>query len=189
MQFFGARANLAKCLLYAINGGVDEKTKDQVAPRFERVSGDILDYDDVLNKFNQMTDWLAGLYVNTLNVIHHMHDRYYYEAAQMALLDTDLQRTFATGIAGFSHVVDSLSAIKYAKVHVIRDSDGIVTDFKTEGDFPALRQRRRPRGRYRAYGFKVIYRQDKPPRHLQKFSAHNVHTYDNLKCRIRKGNR
>lgn len=136
MQFFGARANLAKCLLYAINGGIDERTKEQVAPRFERVKGDVLDYDDVLNKFDQMMDWLAGLYVSTLNVIHHMHDRYYYEAAQMALLDTDLQRTFATGIAGFSHVVDSLSAIKYAKVSVIRDENGIVIGYDTQGDFP-----------------------------------------------------
>ena len=136
MQFFGARANLAKCLLYAINGGIDEKTKQQVAPCFERITADILEYDDVLEKFEQMMDWLAGLYVNTLNVIHYMHDRYYYEAAQMALLDTDLQRTFATGIAGFSHVVDSLCAIKYASVNVIRDEDGIAVDYDIHGDFP-----------------------------------------------------
>ena len=136
IQFFGARANLAKCLLYAINGGVDEKTKQQVAPYYERVTSDVLDYDEVFEKFEQMMDWLARLYVSTLNVIHYMHDRYYYESAQMALIDTKLERTFATGIAGFSHVVDSLSAIKYAKVTPIRDDDGIVIDYKTEGDFP-----------------------------------------------------
>lgn len=136
IQFFGARANLAKCLLYAINGGVDEKTKQQVAPFYERVTGDVLDYDEVFEKFEQMMDWLARLYVSTLNVIHYMHDRYYYESAQMALIDTKLERTFATGIAGFSHVVDSLSAIKYAKVTAVRDDDGIVTDYNIEGEFP-----------------------------------------------------
>ncbi len=136
IQFFGARANLAKCLLYAINGGVDEKTKQQVAPYYERITTDCLEYDEVFEKFEQMMDWLARLYVSTLNVIHHMHDRYYYESAQMALIDTKLERTFATGIAGFSHVVDSLSAIKYAKVYPIRDDDGIAVEYKIEGDFP-----------------------------------------------------
>ncbi len=136
MQFFGARANLAKCLLYAINGGVDEKTKVQVGPEFPRVKGDVLDYDEVMKRYDAMMGWLAGLYVHTLNLIHFMHDRYYYEAAEMALIDTNVRRTFATGIAGFSHAVDSLCAIKYAKVTPIRDADGIVIDYKVEGDFP-----------------------------------------------------
>ena len=136
MQFFGARANLAKCLLYAINGGVDEKTKTQVAPEYRPITSEYLDYDEVMRSYDQMMDWLADIYVNTLNLIQYMHDKYYYEAAQMALIDTDLKRTFATGIAGFSHVVDSLSAIKYAKVKTVRDEDGIVVDYETEGDFP-----------------------------------------------------
>ena len=136
MQFFGARANLAKCLLYAINGGVDEKSGDQIGPEYRGVVGDVLEYQDVVTKFDRMMDWLAGLYVNTLNLIQYMHDKYYYEAEEMALIDTDVRRTFATGIAGFSHVVDSLSAIKYAKVTAIRNEAGIVIDYKTEGDFP-----------------------------------------------------
>ena len=136
IQFFGARANLAKCLLYAINGGVDEKTKMQVGPEYTPITSEYLDYDEVIKKYDTMMDWLAHLYVGTLNMIHYMHDKYYYEAAEMALIDTDVRRTFATGIAGFSHVVDSLSAIKYAKVKVIRDEDGIAVDFETEGDFP-----------------------------------------------------
>ena len=136
MQFFGARANLAKCLLYAINGGVDEKSGDQIGPEYRGVAGDVLEYQDVVTKFDRMMDWLAGLYVNTLNLIQYMHDKYYYEAEEMALIDTDVRRTFATGIAGFSHVVDSLSAIKYAKVTAIRNEAGIVIDYKTEGDFP-----------------------------------------------------
>ena len=136
MQFFGARANLAKCLLYALNGGVDAKTKVQVGPQYPKVTSEYLDYDEVMEKYDKMMDWLAKVYVKTLNVIHYMHDKYYYEAAEMALIDTDVRRTFATGIAGFSHVVDSLSAIKYAKVKAIRDEDGIVQDFETTGDFP-----------------------------------------------------
>ena len=138
MQFFGARANLAKCLLYAINGGVDMKSKVQVGPAYKPVTSDVLEYDEVVAKFDKMMDWLADLYVNTLNLIQYMHDKYYYEAAEMALIDTDVKRTFATGIAGFSHVVDSLSAIKYAKVTVSeRDPEtGIAMAFKTEGDFP-----------------------------------------------------
>ncbi len=136
MQFFGARANLAKCLLYAINGGKDEMLKTQVGPELAPITSEYLDYDEVVHKFDLMMDWLAKLYVNVLNAIHYMHDKYYYEAAEMALIDTDVRRTFATGIAGFSHVVDSLSAIKYAKVKAIRDEDGIVTDFEIEGDFP-----------------------------------------------------
>ena len=136
MQFFGARANLAKCLLYAINGGVDAKTKVQVGPKYIPITSEYLDYDEVMAKFDDMMSWLASIYVHTLNLIHYMDDKYYYEAAEMALIDTDVRRTFATGIAGFSHVVDSLCAIKYAKVKTIRDEDGIVTDFETTGDFP-----------------------------------------------------
>jgi formate C-acetyltransferase len=136
MQFFGARANLAKCLTYAINGGVDEKTFEQVGPKYRPITSEYLDYDEVMEKFDDMMEWLAGLYVNTLNLIQYMHDKYYYEAAEMALIDTDLRRTFATGIAGFSHVVDSLSAIKYAKVKTVRNEEGYVVDYETEGEFP-----------------------------------------------------
>ena len=136
MQFFGARANLAKCLLYAINGGVDAKTFEQVGPKYRPITAEYLDYDEVIEAYDRMMDWLAGLYVNVLNLIQFMHDKYYYEAAEMALIDTDVRRTFATGIAGFSHVVDSLSAIKYAKVKTIRNEDGVVVDYETEGDFP-----------------------------------------------------
>lgn len=136
MQFFGARANLAKCMLYAINGGVDEKSGVQVGPEYRAITSDYLDYDEVMHRFDIMMDWLAGLYVNVLNLIQYMHDKYYYEAAEMALIDTDVRRTFATGIAGFSHVVDSLSAIKYAKVKVVRNEQGLAVDYITEGDFP-----------------------------------------------------
>ncbi|MEE3393887.1 MAG: formate C-acetyltransferase, partial [Lachnospiraceae bacterium] len=142
MQFFGARANLAKCLLYAINGGKDEKFLDkdgkhmQVGPELAPITSEYLDYDEVVRKYDIMMDWLADLYVNILNLIQYMHDKYYYEAAEMALIDTNVRRTFATGIAGFSHVVDSLSAIKYAKVKTVRDESGLVTDYKIEGDFP-----------------------------------------------------
>ena len=142
MQFFGARANLAKCLLYAINGGKDEKFLDkqgnhmQVGPEFAPITSEYLDYKEVMHKYDLMLDWLAGLYVNILNLIQYMHDKYYYEAAEMALIDTNVRRTFATGIAGFSHVVDSLSAIKYAKVKTVRDESGLVVDYKIEGDFP-----------------------------------------------------
>ncbi|MST82338.1 formate C-acetyltransferase [Bilifractor porci] len=142
MQFFGARANLAKCLLYAINGGKDEKFKDkdgspmQVGPEYAPITSEYLDYTEVMHKYDLMMDWLAGLYVNILNLIQYMHDKYYYEAAEMALIDTDVRRTFATGIAGFSHVVDSLSAIKYARVKTVRDVSGLVTDYQIEGDFP-----------------------------------------------------
>ncbi len=136
MQFFGARANLAKCLLYAINGGIDEKSKQQVGPEYRPITSEYLDYDEVMAKYDRMMDWLAGIYVNVLNLIQYMHDKYYYEAAEMALIDTDVRRTFATGIAGFSHVVDSLSAIKYARVKTVRDEDGLVTDYVVEGDFP-----------------------------------------------------
>ncbi len=136
MQFFGARANLAKCLLYAINGGVDEKTGDQVGPKYRPITSEYLDYDEVMERYDDMMEWLACLYVNTLNLIQYMHDKYYYEAAELALMDTELERTFATGIAGFSHVIDSLSAIKYAKVKVIRDENGLAKDYEIEGDFP-----------------------------------------------------
>lgn len=136
MQFFGARANLAKALLYAINGGVDEKTKEQVSPPFRPINSEVLDYQEVMEKYDVMLDWLAGIYVNVLNLIQYMHDKYFYEAAEMSLIDTDVRRTFATGIAGFSHVVDSLSAIKYATVKPIRDENGVAVDFETIGDFP-----------------------------------------------------
>ena len=136
MQFFGARANLAKCLLYAINGGVDEKSGEQVGPNYAPITSEYLDYDEVMAKYDKMMDWLVDIYVNTLNLIQYMHDKYYYEAAELALMDTDLKRTFATGIAGFSHVIDSLSAIKYAKVKVVRDENGLAKDFEAEGDFP-----------------------------------------------------
>ena len=136
MQFFGARANLAKCLLYAINGGVDEKNRVQVGPAYAPITSEYLDYDEVMQKYDVMMEWLAGLYVNVLNLIQYMHDKYYYEAAELALIDTDVRRTFATGIAGFSHVVDSLSAIKYAKVKTVRDETGLVVDYEIEGDFP-----------------------------------------------------
>ena len=136
IQFFGARANLAKCLIYALNGGVDIKTKEQIGPEYIPVTSEYLDYDEVIHKFDAMMDWLVELYVNILNLIHYMHDKYYYEAAEMALIDTDVRRTFATGIAGFSHVVDSLCAIKYAKVKVIRDEDNLIVDYDVQGDFP-----------------------------------------------------
>ncbi len=136
MQFFGARANLAKCLLYAINGGRDEKSRDQVGPKYQPITSEYLDYDEVMEKYDGMMDWLADIYVNILNLIQYMHDKYYYEATQLSLIDTDVRRTFATGIAGFSHVVDSLSAIKYARVKTIRDEEGLVTDYEIEGDFP-----------------------------------------------------
>jgi len=136
MQFFGARANLAKCLTYAISGGVDHKTREQCGPALRPIEGDVVTYEEFMPKFMDMMEWLADIYVNTLNLIHYMHDKYFYEAAEMALIDTDVRRTFATGIAGFSHVVDSISAIKYAKVHVIRDETGFAKDYKTEGDFP-----------------------------------------------------
>ncbi len=136
MQFFGARANLAKCLTYAISGGVDSKTREQCGPALPPIKGDVVTYDEFMPRFDQMMDWLCGVYVNTLNLIHYMHDKYFYEAAELALIDTDVRRTFATGIAGFSHVVDSISAIKYAKVNIIRDETGFPLEFKTEGDFP-----------------------------------------------------
>ena len=136
MQFFGARANLAKCLLYAINGGMDEMTKVQVSPKFEPITSEYLDYDEVMKKYDNMMEWLANLYVNTLNVIHYMHDKYSYEALEMSLHDNEIRRFFATGIAGFSCAVDSLSAIKYAKVKTIRDESGLVVDYAIEGDYP-----------------------------------------------------
>ncbi len=136
MQFFGARANLAKCLTYAVSGGVDSKSREQCGPAYRPIEGDVLTYEEFMPRFEDMMDWLAGVYVKTLNLIHYMHDKYFYEAAEMALIDTDVRRTFATGIAGFSHVVDSISAIKYAKVNIIRDETGFPFEFETEGDFP-----------------------------------------------------
>ena len=136
MQFFGARANLAKCLLYAINGGVDEISGKQVGPKYRPITSEYLDYDEVWDKYKDMMKWLASVYVNALNIIHYMHDKYCYERMQMALHDKQVRRWFATGIAGFSVVADSLSAIKYAKVKPIRDENGITVDFEIEGDFP-----------------------------------------------------
>lgn len=136
MQFFGARANLAKTLLYAINGGVDEKTKDQVAPKYQPITSEYLDYDEVMEKYDVLLEWIAGLYLNTLNIIHFMHDKYSYERIEMALHDSDIMRTMATGIAGFSVAADSLSAIKHAKVKTIRDENGLVVDYEIEGDYP-----------------------------------------------------
>ena len=136
MQFFGARANLAKCLTYAISGGIDYKTREQCGPAYRPIEGDIVTYEEFMPKFIDMMEWLADIYVNTLNLIHYMHDKYFYEAAELALIDTDVRRTFATGIAGFSHVVDSISAIKYAKVKIVRDETGFPIDFETEGEFP-----------------------------------------------------
>ena len=136
MQFFGARANLAKCLTYAISGGVDSKTREQCGPAYRPIEGDVLTYEEFMPRFMDMMEWLAAVYVKTLNLIHYMHDKYFYEAAEMALIDTDVRRTFATGIAGFSHVVDSISAIKYAKVNIIRDETGFPLEFETEGEFP-----------------------------------------------------
>lgn len=136
MQFFGARANLAKCLTYAISGGIDHKTREQCGPALRPIEGDIVTYEEFMPKFMDMMEWLAGIYVNTLNLIHYMHDKYFYEAAELALIDTDVRRTFATGIAGFSHVVDSICAIKYAKVKIVRDETGFPLDFETEGEFP-----------------------------------------------------
>ena len=158
MQFFGARANLAKCLLYAINGGVDERLKIQVGPKYRPVEGDYLDYDDVMSKYDDMMEWLAGLYVNTLNVIHYMHDKYSYEKLQMALHDREVKRYFATGIAGLSVVADSLSAIKYAKVKAIRDNeDGIVVDYEVEGDYPKYGNNDDPRRRDRSQSGTYLY--------------------------------
>ena len=136
MQFFGARANLAKCLLYAINGGVDEVSKKQVGPKYRPITSEYLEFDEVMDRYQDMMKWLAGVYVNTLNIIHYMHDKYCYESLQMALHDKEVTRWFATGIAGLSVVADSLSAIKYAKVKTIRDENGIVVDYEVEGDFP-----------------------------------------------------
>ena len=136
MQFFGARANLAKCLLYAINGGVDEISKVQVGPKYQPITSEYLEYDQVMERYHDMMRWLAGVYVNTLNIIHYMHDKYSYERIQMALHDKEVTRWFATGIAGLSVVADSLSAIKYAKVKAVRDAEGIAVDFETEGEYP-----------------------------------------------------
>jgi formate C-acetyltransferase len=136
MQFFGARANMAKTLLYAINGGVDAKTREQCGPKFRPITSEYLTWEELEPRFRDMLDWLADIYVNTLNLIHYMHDKYFYEAAELALIDTDVRRTFATGIAGFSHVIDSICAVKYAKVKIIRDETGFNVDYKVEGDFP-----------------------------------------------------
>ncbi len=171
MQFFGARANLLKALLYAINGGMDEKLKTQVGPCYAPITTDELTWDIVKPAYLRMLDWLAGLYVNVLNLIHYMHDKYYYEAAEMALIDTHVKRSFATGIAGFSHCVDSISALKYAKVTAIRDESGMVYDYKTEGEFPQVGQRRRPCGRHRQVAAEDLHRHGEEASHLPRFAA------------------
>ncbi len=187
MQFFGARANLAKCLLYAINGGKDEIIKDkagnpmQVSPVFAAVEGDgKLDFNDVKQKFEQMMDWLAGLYVNVLNLIHYMHDKYSYEALEMALHDTQVRRFFATGVAGLSCAADSLSAIKYASVYPVRNADGIVTDFKIEGDYPKYGNNDDSLAR------KDIYEQNQEPLYLPRKRAYYVHSDHNEQRRLRQ---
>ena len=189
MQFFGARANLAKCLLYAINGGRDEKTGEQVGPKFRPVEGDYLDYDDVVSKFRDMMQWLAEVYVNALNIIHYMHDKYCYERLQMALHDEHVHRWFATGIAGLSVVADSLSAIKYAKVKVIRDETGLVTDYEVEGEFPKygndddrVDQHRPRRGR----GLHEVRPRD---RHLPQLRPDDLDPHDHLERRLRQRHR
>ena len=186
MQFFGARANLAKCLLYAMNGGKDVKTKVQVGPEYPRITSEYLDYDEVIARFDKMMDWLAKVYVRTLNVIHYMHDKYYYEAAEMALIDTDVRRTFATGIAGFSHVVDSLSAIKYARVKPIRDEDGLCVDFETEGDFPRYGNDDDQMRTSSQYGFlKPLWTSCRHCHTYQKFRADDLDPYHHFKRCIR----
>ena len=184
MQFFGARANLAKCLLYAINGGVDVKSREQVGPELRPITSEYLDYDEVMHKYDQMMDWLAGLYVNTLNVIQYMHDKYYYEAAEMALLDTHVRRTFATGIAGFSHVVDSLSAIKYAKVKTVRDETGIVVDYITEGDFPRYGNDDDRADDIAVWLLEHLPGQDQEAPHLPRFRAHHLDPDHHFQCGI-----
>ena len=187
MQFFGARANLAKCLLYAINGGVDEKTKMQVGPEYKPITSEYLDYKEVMHKYDQMMEWLAGLYVNILNLIQYFHDKYYYEASQMALIDTDVRRTFATGIAGFSHVVDSLSAIKYAKVKTIRDEDGLVIDYEIEGDFPRYGNDDDRADEIAIWLLKEFMK--KIRKHHTEFGAYDFDLDDYFECRVRQGDR
>ena len=195
MQLFGARANLAKCLLYAINGGRDEKytTKDgrpmQVGPAYAPITSEYLDYQEVMHKYDQMLDWLAGIYVNILNLIHYMHDKYYYESAEMALIDTDVRRTFATGIAGFSHVVDSLSAIRYAKVKVIRDEYGIARKFETEGDFPRYGNDDDRADEIAVWLLKTFLHKVKKIPHLPEFRGNHLDPHDHLQCCIWQGNR
>ena len=189
MQFFGARANLAKCLLYAINGGVDEKTGDQVGPKYRPITSEYLDYDEVMERYDDMMDWLADLYVNTLNLIQYMHDKYYYEAAELALMDTDLKRTFATGIAGFSHVIDSLSAIKYAKVKVIRDENGLAKDYEIEGDFPRYGNDDDRADEIGVWLLGTFMDKIKKHHTYRRFRAYNINSYNHIKCSLRKSNR
>ena len=189
IQFFGARANLAKCLLYAINGGVDEKNKDQVGPKYRPITSEYLDYEEVMEKYDAMMDWLAKLYVETLNMIHYMHDKYYYEAAELALIDTEVRRTFATGIAGFSHVVDSLSAIKYAKVKTIRDEDGLVVDFETTGDFPKYGNDDERADEIAVWLLETFMRKLEKGSYLPRFRGYHIHSDHYFKRRIRKSNR
>ena len=189
MQFFGARANLAKCLLYALNGGIDVKTREQVGPAYRPITSEVLDYDEVIAAYDRMMDWLAGLYVNTLNLIQYMHDKYYYEAAEMALIDTDVRRTFATGIAGFSHVVDSLSAIKYAKVTPIRDETGLIIDFKTEGDFPRYGNDDDRADDIAVWLLGKFLDEDQEAPHLPRFRADDLHPDHHLQRRLRQSDR
>ncbi len=180
MQFFGARANLAKCLLYAINGGIDEKLKIQIGPKYRPVTTEYLEYDDVVEKYDAMLEWLAGLYVNALNIIHYMHDKYCYERVQMALHDREVKRYFATGIAGLSVIADSLSAIKYAKVKAIRDEDGLVVDYQVEGDYPKF-------GNNDDRVDSIATNPQIP--HLPKWRSDNVDLNNYLECGLRQKNR
>ena len=189
MQFFGARANLAKCLLYAINGGRDEISGEQVAPTFEPVKGDYLDFDDVIDRFEEMMDWLAGVYVNAMNVIHYMHDKYAYERIEMALHDYAPLRTMAFGMAGMSVVADSLSAIKYAKVRVVRDATGLVTDYQTEGTFPCFGNNDNRVDQLAGVGGQHVHEQAAQVPDLSPRRAHAVDPDDHLERGLRQGDR
>ena len=189
MQFFGARANLAKCLLYAINGGRDEISGEQVAPADEPVQGDYLDFDDVLGKFDRMMDWLAGVYVNAMNIIHYMHDKYAYERVEMALHDYAPLRTMAFGMAGMSVVADSLSAIKYAKVRVVRDATGLVTDYQTEGTFPIFGNNDNRVDQLAVWARQHLHEQAAEVPDLSQRPPHAVDPDDHLERRVRQGDR
>ena len=178
MQFFGARANLAKCLFTLSTVVLMRRTKVQVGPAYQPITSEYLDFDEVMEKYDEMMEWLSKLYVDTLNMIHYMHDKYYYEAAQMSLIDTDVKRSFATGIAGFSHVVDSLSAIKYAKVKVIRDEDGLATDFEIEGDFPRYGNDDDRADEIAIWLAEEIHAQTEQVPHIQTFCTDNIYPYN-----------
>ena len=189
MQFFGARANLAKCLLYAINGGRDEISGEQVGPDLEPVKGDILDFDDVLGKFERMMEWLAGVYVNAMNIIHYMHDKYSYERVEMALHDYAPLRTMAFGMAGMSVVADSLSAIKYAKVRVVRDETGLVTDYQTEGEFPVFGNNDNRVDQLAVWTGQHVHEQAAEAPDLPQRDPHAVDPDDHVERRLRQGHR